>query len=139
LEDTVLLLLDRNLGQNHHIYQDNFYNSERLAQTLLERNVRVCGIMRANRGIPRDLEWEGKCLKKGAVSIPGRGDIMVQVWKDKRLMRMISMSHEATTVYSGRKDGKLDMEVKKPYAIVQCNKFMKGVDRADQDLVITQS
>jgi len=25
--DTVLSLLDRNLGQNHHTYQDNFYNS----------------------------------------------------------------------------------------------------------------
>jgi len=33
-KDTVLLLLDRILGQNHHIYQDNFYNSVRLAQTL---------------------------------------------------------------------------------------------------------
>jgi len=28
LEDTVLSLLDRILGQNHHIYQDNFYNCE---------------------------------------------------------------------------------------------------------------
>jgi hypothetical protein len=37
LEDTVLSLLDRNLGQNHHIYQDNFYNSVRLAQTLLDK------------------------------------------------------------------------------------------------------
>ena len=61
LEDIVLSLLDRNLGQNHHIYQDNFYN--RLAQTLRGRKVRVCGTMRANRGIPRDLEGEGKCLK----------------------------------------------------------------------------
>jgi hypothetical protein len=27
LEDTVFSLLDRNLGQSRHIYQDNFYNS----------------------------------------------------------------------------------------------------------------
>ena len=67
LEDTVLSLLDRNLGQNHHIYQDNFYNSVRLAQTLLDRNVRVCGTMRANRDIPHDPEEEGKRLiKKGS-------------------------------------------------------------------------
>ena len=52
LEDTVLSLLDRNLGQNHHIYQDSFYNSVRLGQTLLDRYVRVCGTMRANQGIP---------------------------------------------------------------------------------------
>jgi hypothetical protein len=37
LEDTVLSLLDRSLGQNHHIYQDSFYSSVRLAQTLLDR------------------------------------------------------------------------------------------------------
>ena len=54
-----------NLGQNHHIYQDNFYNNVRLAQTLLDRNMRVCGTMRANRVIPCDLEGEGSLLKKG--------------------------------------------------------------------------
>ena len=48
LEDTVLSLLDRNLGQNRHIYQGNVYNSVRLAQTLLDTNVRVCGTMKAN-------------------------------------------------------------------------------------------
>jgi len=60
LEDTVLSLLDTNLSQNHHIYQDNFYNRVILAQTLLDRNVWVCGTMRANRGIPLDLEGESK-------------------------------------------------------------------------------
>jgi len=39
LEDTVLSLLDWNLGQNHHIYKDDFYNSARLSQTLPDRNV----------------------------------------------------------------------------------------------------
>ena len=65
LQDTVLSLLDKNVGHNHHLYQDNFYNSVKLAETLLDRNVRVCGTMRANRGIPRDLEVEGKCLNRG--------------------------------------------------------------------------
>jgi hypothetical protein len=58
LEDIVLPLLDRNLGQNHHIYLDNFSDSMKLAETLLDRMVRVCGTMRANRGIPRDLDQE---------------------------------------------------------------------------------
>jgi hypothetical protein len=60
LEDTVLSLLDRNLYQNCHNYQDNFDNSVRLAQTLLDRYMRVCSTMRANSGIPRDLEGESK-------------------------------------------------------------------------------
>jgi len=86
LEDTVLSLFDRNLGQNHHVYQDNYYNSVRLAQTLLDRKVRVCGTMRPNRGIPRDLEEEGKRLEKGQSAFQRKGDVMVQVWKDKRLV-----------------------------------------------------
>ena len=52
----------------------------RLAQTLLDRNVRVCGTMRANRGIQHDLEGEGKCFKKEKSAFWRNGDIMVQVW-----------------------------------------------------------
>jgi hypothetical protein len=37
LEDTILSLLDRNLCQSHHIYEDSFYNSVGLAETLLDR------------------------------------------------------------------------------------------------------
>jgi hypothetical protein len=48
LKDTVLSLLDINLGQNDHIYQDYVYNSVRLARTLLDRYVRICSTMRAN-------------------------------------------------------------------------------------------
>jgi hypothetical protein len=66
-----------------HIYQDNFYKSERLAQTLLDRNVRVCGSVRANRGIPCDLDGESKCWKKEKSAFRRNGDIMVQVWNDK--------------------------------------------------------
>jgi len=66
-----------------HIYQANFYNSVRLAQTLLDRNVRVFGTMRANRGIPCELEGEGKRFKKEKLAFQRNGDITVQVWNDK--------------------------------------------------------
>jgi hypothetical protein len=79
LEDTVFSLLDRNLGQNCHICQDSCYNSVRLAQTLLDRYMRVCGTLRANRDIPHDLEGEGKRLKKGQLAFRRKEDIMVQV------------------------------------------------------------
>jgi len=90
--------------------------------------------MRANRGIPHDLEGEGKRLKKGQSAFQRKGDLMVQAWRDKILARMISTIHEATVVNTGRKDRKTNMEIKKPYAVVQYNKFMKGVDRTDQYL-----
>jgi hypothetical protein len=53
-----------------HIYQDNFYNSVRLAQPLLDRNGTVCSTMRANSGIPRDQEEKGTWSKKKEVSVP---------------------------------------------------------------------
>ena len=51
-----------------------------------------------------------------------------------RLVQMISTIHDATVVNKGRKDRKTNMEIKKPYTVGQYNKFIKGVDRADQYL-----
>ena len=90
--------------------------------------------MRLNRGIACHLEEEGKCLKKGQSAFWREGDVMVQVWKDKRLVQMISTMHEATIVNSGQKDRKINMEIKKLYVVAWYNKFMKGIDRADQYL-----
>ena len=47
---------------------------------------------------------------------------------------MISTIHDATIVNKGREDRKTNMEIKKPYIVVQYNKFLKGVDRRDQYL-----
>ena len=76
--------------------------------------MRVCGTMRANRGIPSDLEEDGKHLEKGQSAFLRKDDVMVQVWKHKRLVRMISTIHDATVVSTGRKDRKTNMEIKKP-------------------------
>jgi len=45
---------------------------------------------------------------------------------------MISAIPQATIVNTGRKDRETNMEIKKHYAVVQYNKFMKGIDTADQ-------
>jgi len=39
--------------------------------------------MRANRGIPRHLEGEGKHLQKEMSVFQRNDDVMVQVWKDE--------------------------------------------------------
>jgi len=44
---------------------------------------------------------------------------------------MISTIYDATVVSTGRKNRKTNMAIKKPYAVVQYNKFMKGVESAD--------
>jgi len=47
---------------------------------------------------------------------------------------MISTIHDTTIVNKGRKDKKTNVEITKPYAVGQNNKFIKGVDRADHYL-----
>jgi hypothetical protein len=73
-------------------------------------------------------------LKKGQSAFWRKGDIMVQVWNDKRLVQMISMVHDAAIVNTGRKDRKTNLEIKKPYSGVQYGKFMESIGRTDQYL-----
>jgi hypothetical protein len=50
---------------------------------------------------------------------------------------MVSTIHDATIVNKGRKDRKTNMEINKPFVVVQYNKFIKGIDRADQYLSVS--
>ena len=47
---------------------------------------------------------------------------------------MISTIHDTTIVNTGSRDRKTNMVIKKPYSVVQYNKFMKGMDRAGKYL-----
>jgi hypothetical protein len=42
--------------------------------------------MRVNRGIPGDLEREASRLKKRQSAFWRKGDVMVQAWKERRLV-----------------------------------------------------
>jgi hypothetical protein len=69
--------------------------------------------MRVNRSIPSDLEEDSKHLKKGQSAFWRKGDVMVQVRKDKRLVRMMSTIHDATVLSKGQKHKKTNTEIKK--------------------------
>jgi hypothetical protein len=71
----------------------------RLAETLLDRKVRVCGI-------PPYLEQAANHLKKGQSMFWRKGDIIVHRWKDKWLVQIISKILDATIVNTGRNDRK---------------------------------
>jgi hypothetical protein len=88
--------------------------------------------VRENRGILYALEEGISDLRKEQSLFQREGDLMVEVWKDKRPMRMISMILETKMVNTGRKRRKINLEIKRPHLVVQCNKFMKGADRLDQ-------
>jgi len=103
----------------------------RLAQALLDRNVRAYGTRRANRGNPCDLEGEGKRLKKGKLAfrrnddvlVRRNGDVLVQVWMDKTFAND-KYDLWCNNCKQRRKDRKTNMEIKKPYTVGQYNKFI---------------
>jgi hypothetical protein len=104
LEDTVLSLLEQNLRQNHHICQDDFYNSVTLAETLLDTKVRVCGTMRANGHSTWPRTWN-QTVEKRAIIILKEGwrrVPSVEGWKtcanDKHNPRINSWGQTSTSV-----------------------------------------
>ncbi|PNF32271.1 hypothetical protein B7P43_G17593 [Cryptotermes secundus] len=130
LQETILSILEPNLDQNYHVYQDNYYNSVATTEHLFLRKVHGCGTIRVNRGLPPDLKEECKSLKRGETTFRRKGDILLQSWRDTRVVNMISTVHNSSMVDVQRRHGQL----KKPVCISEHNMFIKGGDRADQYL-----
>lgn len=77
---TVLDLLDKLKGFGHRVYMNNYYNSASLYQTL-----------RLARGAPKDLQELSK--KK-----QNNDNVMILLWKDKRIVNMVFTFHHASTI-----------------------------------------
>jgi len=108
LQETIFTLLEPYLDQNYYDYQDNYYNHVTIAETLLSRRVRVCGTIRVNRGLPREMKNESQSLKRGETTFKRKGEILLQSWSDTRVVNMISTIHDSTMVDVPRRN-----EVKK--------------------------
>lgn len=133
LEDTILSVLQPVLDKGYHLYQDNYYNSVKIVEKLETRKTVVCGTIRLNRGVPNSLKVKESGLKKGEMLFQRKGNILVQLWKDKRIVRMITTIHDSKMVRTTKKTKKGE-DVIKPNAVLDYNKYMAGVDRADQYL-----
>jgi hypothetical protein len=51
-----------------------------------------------NRGLPPDLKEESKSLKSGDTTFRRKGDILLQFWRDIRVVNMISTIHNSSMV-----------------------------------------
>ncbi|XP_048514356.1 piggyBac transposable element-derived protein 4-like [Athalia rosae] len=133
-KDTVTKLLKNVSGKWHHLYMDNYYNSVDLAEDLLIKKIRVCGTLRQNRGLPAKLK---NCkLNLFETKYQRRGAVLAQIWKPTKakMIRIISTIHNGGLVDTTKKYRKTNSTIKKPASILDYNKYMKGVDRADQFL-----
>lgn len=102
-----------------------------MAEVLLQSKVRVSGTIRKNIGLPQ-------CLQKITLSndqaiFRRKHDILLQIWNNgKRNVNMISTIHSARIMESGSVNRRSHISIQKPESIIDYNKYMKGVDRADQ-------
>jgi hypothetical protein len=87
LTETVSLLLEPYEGKGYHLYRDNYYNTVRLAEELLQKSIRVSGTIRVNRGLSKDKRQ--KKLKKGEVTFHRKQDVLLVSHQDKRLVNTI--------------------------------------------------
>lgn len=132
LLETIKSVMSPYLNKWYHLYMDNYYNSVTVSEKLLEYKIRTCGTIRINRGLPDSLK--NKKLKKGESIFRRKKDTLLQIWQSKREVRMISNIHSAQILESRNVDWHTRTKIMKPESVIEYNKFMKGVDRADQYL-----
>jgi len=132
LTETVGFLLEAYEVKVYHLYQDNYYNSVRQMNELLQKLITVCGTIRVNRGLPKDMIEEAKKLKKGEVTFRRNQYILLISHQDKRLVNMISTLH--TTEITETTSRQTGVTKKKSKCVIDYNTHMHGVDTADQYL-----
>lgn len=111
---------------------DNYYNSVDNTETLLQKKIQTCGTIKKNRGLPECLKKTN--LKKEKQSFVEKKDILVQVRQSKKEVTFISSIHSAEMKESSNVDRTKRQKIIKPNALIDYNKYMKGVDRTDQYL-----
>lgn len=95
--------------------------------------MRVCGTIRRNRGLPQAFQTTKH--SRGQQEFCRNGHILLQVWNNgNRNVNMISTIHSAQMAASGSRSRTSDCPIQKPISIIGYNKYMKGVDCADQYL-----
>ena len=135
-------------GQGYHLYIDNWYNSVALCMYLQERDMFVCGTVRANRkGYPKELN-ELKASKmgpRGSREIRSYSGIAALAWKDNKLVHFLSTIHSPDQMSTIQRNQRLRtggyqlVDVPAHVIIDDYNANMGGVDRNDQMTSIFKS
>lgn len=56
LAEALLNILTPYKDKYYHVFMDNYYNSVDINETLLKYNLRSCGTICVNRGVPHELK-----------------------------------------------------------------------------------
>lgn len=140
LSSAYVLKLIKNLPahKNYKIYYDNWFSSVPLIDALNEKGILCLSTVRANRlkGLKLKEDKELKREGRGALdfSIEQRTDSVVVKWFDNKSVHLLSNYAGVDPIDTcDRWDRKLGrrLQVQRPFAVKEYNKFMGGVDLCD--------
>jgi hypothetical protein len=126
----VTTLMKDYFGKGHKLFCDNWYSSPELFQFLHKKKTNACGTVRKTR---KSMPKFDK-LKKGQVKSLNRGPLLVLKWHDRREVHMISTMHDDSMVPTEKINRATGQPFIKPQCVVDYNKNMGTVDKADMML-----
>jgi len=124
----VMTLLAPYLGKGHALYVDNWYSSPTLFQHLLSLATGACGTMRANRKGMTKFTCK---MTKGEVEFKENGAQLAVKWHDKRDVHVLTTVHPTGMAATGKLDHITRQPKMKPVCVLEYNKKMGAVDKAD--------
>lgn len=126
----VMNISEKLLHQGYTLVMDNFYNSPELFKLLSSSQTNAYGTLRANRkGLPEN--FSKIKLKKDEAACWVKEGLVVIKWHDKKDISLISTCHDVSFQETVNKIGGKKI---KPQIVIDYNKTMGGVDRADQQM-----
>lgn len=128
-------------------YQNNYFTSPSPSAALAKKQIGCCGTVRHDHtGVPEDIKRNHLKLEKGDdPKFGGHSDtgILVSSWHDTKRVNVLSTVH-GDTVHQGHEleDGmnrQVTVLSRSQVCAVSYNKYMSGVDRMDQHVLLPVS
>lgn len=119
------------LNQGYTLYCDNYYTSPRLFWDLWLLGVCATGTLRKTRvGVPQAIK-DKKLERKGDTYVMTNGPLSVIKYLDGNYVFMLTTVDNIDPIPTRNRDQDGNI-VSRPHAVVQYDRYMGGVDRADQ-------
>ncbi len=131
LAQVVLDVSQKYLGYGHHIYADRLYSSVPLVNAIESQLTCFIGTVdRRRRQLLSEVRARSFKLRRGDIKAWRDGNKLCVAWRDQgKPTLMISTAYDASTVTVQCRHGGPKV---KPFVVDRYNKFMGGVDVADQ-------
>ena len=85
---------------------------------LLKNKTRVCRTIRENHGLPNQLKEKSKNLQRVEMTFLQKREVILLIWKDKRLVCMVTTIHDTSIASTGKEDRKTGHQITKPTSML---------------------